>query len=223
MWITDLFGDQPDERMLSVTRQTDDQSVPAQAVLNEEHELKLYCGEKLLHTFICSPAQLGELCAGWLFSAGYTAQSVTVAKDGKTARAEGLLSVEKNAAKAPVAATTAEMLALFDQASDKYARSHGVHECVIRGEDWHLLRTDIGRHNAIDKAVGAALVEGRELSGTVMFSSGRINEQTVQKAVRCGVGCLMSKAVITRQALELAETLGLKVLFSVKGSGYLTK
>lgn len=115
------------------------------------------------------------------------------------------------------------MLNLFNEASDKYSRSHGIHECVIKGDGWHILRTDIGRHNAIDKAVGAAILAGYDLRGAVMFTSGRINVQTVKKAMRCEIGCLMSKAVITRDALMLAEELGLNVLFSVKDSGYMTK
>ena len=87
---------------------------------------------------------------------------------------------------------------------------------MLKGADWHVIRTDIGRHNAIDKAIGAALLAGYDLTGATLFSSGRINVQTVKKAARCGIGCVMSKAVITREALQLAEELGLKVLFSVK-------
>ena len=57
-------------------------------------------------------------------------------------------------------------------------------ECVLKGNGWHILRTDIGRHNAIDKAVGAAVLAGYDLRGASLFSSGRINVQTVQKAAR---------------------------------------
>ena len=109
-----------------------------------------------------------------------------------------------------------EMLALFNSAADKHARTHGIHECVIKGTDWQVICTDIGRHNAIDKAVGAAHLAGYDLTGAVLFTSGRINVQTVKKAARCGFGCLMSKAVITHEAWMLSQELGLNVLFSVK-------
>lgn len=212
MEVTDLFVPRPEEETLAVSGGV--------AVLNTEQTLKLYDGETLLHSFVCSPNQLGELCAGWLLTEGYGASAVEVGKEGLTAVARGIAPVpaapEKLSLPSVVNATKEEMLALFNQASDKYARSHGIHECVLKGDGWHILRTDIGRHNAIDKAVGAAHLAGHSLSGAVMFTSGRINVQTVKKAVRCGIGCLMSKAVITLEALQLAEELGLNVLFSVK-------
>lgn len=226
MNVTDLFENRPDEAKLVLSAVSGEASHPTSVVLNEEHVLALYRGKKLLHRFVCSPSFLGELCAGWLISEGYAAESVEVSLDGHTATVQNAPAFpnqpEKLCLPCTVRASTAQMLALFNQASDKYSRSHGIHECVIKGNGWQILRTDIGRHNAIDKAVGAAALAGYDLSGAVMFSSGRINVQTVQKAVRCKIGCLMSKAVITHDALMLARELGLKVLFSVKEDGYIS-
>lgn len=215
MKVTDHFESRPVEAELVLAGKN--------VVLNSEHTLKLYAGDTLLHSFVCSPSALGELCAGWLATQGYAAESVEVSPDGQTARALGISEVqEKPSLSCRVDASVGQMLALFDQASEQYARSHGIHECVLKGDDWHILSTDIGRHNAIDKAVGAAILAGYDLTGAVMFTSGRINVQTVQKAARCNLGCLMSKAVITCEALTLARELGLQVLFSVKESGYLS-
>lgn len=226
MNVTDRFENRADETALVLSGTSGDASRPTRVVLNGEHTLALYRQDRLLHRFVCSPSALGELCAGWLFSEGYTALSVEVSRDGHTATVQGASAFpaepEKLCLPGTVNASIEEMLALFDEASDKYARSHGVHECIIKGNGWHILRTDIGRHNAIDKAVGAAILAGHDLRGAVMFSSGRINVQTVQKAVRCKIGCLMSKAVITHEALMLARELGLRVLFSVKENGYIS-
>ena len=225
MKVTDLFENRPDEWELVLSSIAGGESRPASVVLNEEHVLTLYSGTALLHRFVCSPSSLGELCAGWLFTEGYATNSVEVSLDGHTAIAQDAptspTEPETLCLPCAVRASTEEMLALFDEASAKYLRSHGIHECVIKGDGWHILRTDIGRHNAIDKAVGAAILAGYDLQGAVMFSSGRINVQTVRKAVRCKIGCLMSKAVITHEALMLARSLGLKVLFSVKENGHI--
>ena len=227
MNVTDLFENRPDETTLVLSGISGEERRSVSVVLNEEHDLKLYSGSALLHSFVCSPSSLGELCVGWLLTEGYPAESVEVSRDGHTAIVQGapVSPAKPEAIRLPsaVSASTDEMLALFHEASDKYARSHGIHECVIKGNGWHILRTDIGRHNAIDKAVGAAVLAGHDLSGAVMFSSGRINVQTVCKAARCKIGCLMSKAVITHDALKLAEKLGLNVLFSVKESGCITR
>lgn len=225
MQVTDLFENRPEEGVFVLSQFSCEKSSPASVVLNAEHTLKLYRKNVLLHTFACSPADLGALCAGWLVTEGYGGDGVEIARDGRTAEVLGgaALPAEPERLCLPCVthATTREMLALFGEASGKYARSHGVHECVIKGNGWHILRTDIGRHNAIDKAVGAAVLAGYDLRGAVMFTSGRINVQTVRKAVRCGIGCLMSKAVITAEALALAQTLGLKVLFSVKENSHI--
>ena len=225
MKVTDYFENKPEEHTLVLSAVSQGVSRTASVVLNSEHALGLYWDDVLLHRFVCSPSGLGELCAGWLITEGYAADAVEVSSDGRTAVILGAAASPAGPKKLCRSDTAdvcpKEMLALFHQASDKYARSHGIHECVIKGNGWHILRTDIGRHNAIDKAVGAAVLAGYDLSGAVMFSSGRINVQTVQKAARCGIGCLMSKAVITHEALLLARELGLKVLFSVKEDGYL--
>lgn len=211
MVVTDLFESRPEEIQLL--------QEGSFVVLNTEQTLKLYRKDTLLHSFVCSPSRLGELCAGWLLSEGYAGDSLEVSREGIALVQGGNevpAEVTNRCSGEQVCATTEEMLALFNRASDQYARSHGIHECVLKGKDWHILRTDIGRHNAIDKAVGAAVLAGYDLTGAVMFTSGRINVQTVKKAVRCGIGCLMSKAVITAEALTLAKHLGLTVRFRVK-------
>lgn len=226
MNVTDLFESRPDETEIVLSSVSGEARHSVSVVLNDEHLLRLYSADSLLHSFVCSPSSLGELCVGWLVTEGFPANSVTVSRDGHTATVQGVPAVpaepEKRCLPQTVCAGTKEMLRLFSEASDKYSRSHGIHECVIKGNGWHILRTDIGRHNAIDKAVGAAVVAGYDLTGAVMFSSGRINVQTVKKAARCKISCLMSKAVITREALAKANELGLKVLFSVKEDSYIS-
>ena len=226
MTVTDLFESRPDENTATVLAVADGKSQPAHVVLNEEHSLSLFLENSLLHRFTCSPHQLGALCAGWLFTQGYDVDAVEVSQDGATATARGACTgaapVQPIVKTDPLPATAEEMLSLFTQASDKYDRTHGVHTCILKADSWQVIRTDIGRHNAIDKAVGAALLEGSDLTGAVMFTSGRINVQTVEKAARCGVSCLMSKAVVTAQALTLAKELGLRLFFCVKDSGYIT-
>ena len=219
MTVTDHFENQPIETE-QILSDSDGQAVSV--VLNTEHTLQLYLEDSLLHTFVCSGSALAELCTGWLLTQGYRAETLEISADGRTAVARDMSSQPQTAAVRRAPATTEEMLRLFWEASDQYRRSHGVHACVLKGTGWHILATDIGRHNAMDKAIGAAVLAGYDLQGTTVFTSGRINEQTVQEAVRCGIGCVMSKAVATQQALALAGKAGLALLFSVREDGYIT-
>ena len=78
------------------------------------------------------------------------------------------------------------------------------------------LAEDIGRHNALDKAVGSALTEGVPLAEFVLFTSGRVPVDMVRKAIRAGVPALVSKSMPTVQSLELAEEYGLKLFIRQK-------
>lgn len=220
MTVTDLFQNSPDEITLTLPGASGEKSL----VLNREHSLTLYRETDVLHRFACSPADLGALCAGWLYTEGYEATAVEISADGLAAsvqlRSAAPGKPERLCPSGDICATPEQMLALFQAFADKHSRSHGIHECVIKGTGWQTVGTDIGRHNAIDKAVGAVILAGHTPNGAVMFSSGRINLQTVQKAARCKLGCLMSKATITHDALLLARELGLNVLFSVSENGY---
>ena len=77
---------------------------------------------------------------------------------------------------------------------------------------------DLGRHNALDKAVGCALAEGVQLGQCVLYTSGRVPVDMVRKAIRAGVPALVSKTMPTVQSLELAEAYGLKLLIRKKKS-----
>src|SRR5439155_16026910 len=66
-----------------------------------------------------------------------------------------------------------------------FARTGGLHAAglLIVGGDWLAVREDIGRHNAVDKVVGWALLNGRlPLAGTALVVSGRAGFEIVQKA-----------------------------------------
>ena len=76
----------------------------------------------------------------------------------------------------------------------------------------HVSCEDIGRHNALDKAVGSMLLAGVPLSECVLYTSGRVPMDMVRKAIRAGVPALVSKTMPTVQSLELAQEYGLQLL-----------
>ena len=92
-----------------------------------------------------------------------------------------------------------------------YRATRAVHSCFVLHEGRILCACeDIGRHNALDKAVGSTLLAGVPLSECVLYTSGRVPMDMVRKAIRAGVPALVSKTMPTVQSLELAAEYGLQ-------------
>lgn len=110
----------------------------------------------------------------------------------------------------------------FLQASDLHRETRGVHSAALfRGNGERIVFFDeIGRHNAIDKLAGYALLNGHNLSDTLLFSTGRLSNEIVSKAVRAGVPTVVSKASPTSMGIEQARERGLLLVGKVRGGRF---
>lgn len=101
----------------------------------------------------------------------------------------------------------------FANGSHLHKATKGTHSCYlsVKGEVQFAVE-DIGRHNALDKAIGYAVMNGYPLQDCILFTSGRVPTDMVQKVVAAGVPILVSKAVPTDAAVEMARHYGLTLL-----------
>jgi FdhD protein len=81
-----------------------------------------------------------------------------------------------------------------------------------------LVREDVGRHNAMDKVIGHALLDGSlPFSENVLCVSGRLAFELVQKSARAGAPILVGVGAPTSLAVELAEDRGITLAGFARG------
>jgi FdhD protein len=101
-----------------------------------------------------------------------------------------------------------------------FERTGGLHAAALfdAGGEFVALREDIGRHNAVDKIVGWALLNGMiPLSNHVLLVSGRGGFEIVQKAIAAGVPIVASVSAPSSLAVQLARELDLTLIGFLRG------
>ena len=108
----------------------------------------------------------------------------------------------------------AKLLALPEalrNAQANFARTGGIHAAAIFTLDGELivLREDIGRHNAVDKAIGRAFLDGPlSLSRHILLVSGRSSLEIVQKALAAGIPIVAAVSAPSSLAVNFARESG---------------
>lgn len=109
----------------------------------------------------------------------------------------------------------AQMTSLLQGRQRIFEKTGGLHAALLvnpKGEAiW--VREDVGRHNAVDKVIGAALMDGAiPLSDWTLVVSGRIGYELVQKSICAGLSAIVGVSAATSLAIDLAGEFGLTLL-----------
>ena len=116
-----------------------------------------------------------------------------------------------------LALATSEIMALMarlPQVQPIFHQTGGTHAVALASPDGQVFLSaeDVGRHNAMDKVIGRALMQRLELTRLVALLSGRISFEMALKAIRAGIPLLAAVSAPTTMALDLAQELNLTLV-----------
>ena len=200
-----------------------------------EHALSLeYGGEKI--PFFCTELLLRELAVGYVFSAfgRIWERKIFVGKCGPGPYGTPFLG--EGALEAPFgraqdftveAEWILKAMESFSKRSELFLRTGNVHSAAFlprkqkgRGQEFQyaLYAEDIGRHNALDKLIGLALVQDIDLSDGVVLLSGRAPSDMVKKLMSARVKMAVSVSAPTYDSVRLAQAAGITLIGFARGS-----
>jgi FdhD protein len=109
----------------------------------------------------------------------------------------------------------AHMASLLEGRQRIFEKTGGLHAALLvspKGEPiW--VREDVGRHNAVDKVIGTALMDGAiPLHDWTLVVSGRIGYELIQKSICAGISAIVGVSAPTSLAIDLASEFGLTLL-----------
>jgi FdhD protein len=107
----------------------------------------------------------------------------------------------------------------FNSKSELFKQTGGVHSCCICSNNSILLFSeDIGRHNALDKVVGKAIISSMDLKDKLVMTTGRISSDIVVKIAKAGIQIIVSHSAPTTLALSIAKDSNITIIGFARGS-----
>lgn len=111
--------------------------------------------------------------------------------------------------------------AVFSKDTPLHRLTRSTHSAYLyRNGELLYIAEDIGRHNALDKAIGWGVLNGINLSGCYIYTSGRVPTDMMRKVINSGIPMMISKEVPTTQAVEMAADAGVVLIGKARPDSY---
>ncbi|WP_226527436.1 formate dehydrogenase accessory sulfurtransferase FdhD [Metabacillus niabensis] len=102
-----------------------------------------------------------------------------------------------------------------------FQETGGVHNASLcTPEKMIICRSDIGRHNALDKLYGYSILNDIPVRDKIIVFSGRISSEVLVKTSKIGVGIVLSKSAPTDLAIKLADDLNITAVGFIRGTSF---
>jgi FdhD protein len=100
--------------------------------------------------------------------------------------------------------------------------THGMHSAAlfnIQGKELSSF-DEIGRHNAVDKLLGQAILRGTQIEMSILLCTGRVSAEIVQKAFLARIPVIATRSATTSRAIEIARNAGIILITGVKEKSF---
>ena len=112
-----------------------------------------------------------------------------------------------------------KLMSEFNIKSELFKQTGGVHSCCICSDNSMLLFSeDIGRHNALDKIIGKALMRNFDLKDKLVMTTGRVSSDIVVKVAKAGIPIIVSHSAPTSLALSISKAANITLIGFARGS-----
>jgi FdhD protein len=117
------------------------------------------------------------------------------------------------------AATISESVRRLNTLAKTFRETGGVHVAALYSKDGELqtLSEDVGRHNAVDKVIGAGALARLDFQKCFLASSGRLTGDIVLKAARMMIPIVASLAAAVDSGIDVAQQTGISLVGFVRG------
>ncbi len=186
-----------------------------------EQVFRIFIDGKQITTLRATPQDLKALGAGFAVTSGRAATVKQVDID------EDRIRVVSAPAAAPQPPAEISLQPGFicscrqQIVSELWQATGGAHCAVLfRAQEIIGRGEDIGRHNAVDKAVGQAVLKGCDLRACVLVSTGRQPADMLEKVANAGIPAVISKTVPTQQGIIAAQKAGITLIGRIKADSF---
>lgn len=207
-----------------------------------EVPVHIYVNDNKIITIACAGIYLEELAVGFLRSEGIieaardidrievnasgdsvrilTGQDVTI-PDGKSIFSSGAKGSGTEVSRMTISAdihiqaqTALDLMEAHLNATKIHRITHGTHCSTLADRQGLILisREDIGRHNTFDMIGGHTLIHTIDCSDMIIATTGRVSSEIVSKIRRLNIPIILSHAVPTSRAIEVADEAGITII-----------
>jgi FdhD protein len=109
----------------------------------------------------------------------------------------------------------------MQQNTNYFQKTGGTHTAALANAEKIIYQLeDIGRHNALDKIIGRALIENINLKDKIMLTSGRISSEMIIKVLKQGIPFLVSRSAPTNAAVKIARDRNITLIGFCRGQRF---